>query len=453
MRQHFFTTNSVERQNVINNLCFKDEGMGCLVYQNPPVGQVPFYQSQGHSGGYLYTIDISERDATTAAGYTAQGIACFIDPALSQTNVALYRSYNPATDDHLYTISAAEVASAQQLYGYTPEGTAGYVQAAAGNNLVPLYRLFKKVHFYTTDPNERAKAIHQKHFADEGIACYVYPDAAPGPQPFYRSVHAATGGHFYTMSMADRDAATNKRGHTGEGIACYMYATAQPGHIPFYRVYRKAEDDYLYSTSQAEISSASSLYGYKNEVIAGFVPAERAADLTPFYRLYGPKAARQLVFSEQYQQQTEWCWAASTVSISHYYDPQSPWSQCNLVNQQYHRGDCCSNGAGPKCNQPWFPERSLKKVGNLAKHVDDKISLDQVADQICAARPIPIGIDWSGGGGHNPVISGFDLDLGTAPALIWIEDPIYGPSMQDYKSFPSTYQGGAKWDDSYLTEP
>jgi hypothetical protein len=453
MRQHFYTTNAAELQNAISTQCFKEEGIACLVYQNPADGQVPFYRSQAKSGGYLYTTQITERDAATAAGQKGEGIACFVDPVSSQNNKALLRSYNPATDDHLYTTDPAEIASAQQLYGYAPEGIAGYVMPAPGNGLVPLYRLFKKFHLYTIDSSERDQAIQKHKYQDEGIAGYVFPDAAPGPQPLYRSRHPKTGSHFYTVSIAERDDATNKQGHVGEGIACNMYATAQPDHIPLLRVYRKVQDDYFYSTDQGEITNAAALYGYKNQVIAGFVPTGRGSGVTPFYRLYGPKAEGQLDFSEQIQLETEWCWAASTVSVSKYYDPGSPWSQCSLVNQQFKRGDCCSNGSSSKCNVPWFPERSLKEVGHLAKHVEKKISMDDISGQICASQPITIGIDWTGGGGHNPVLTGFDLDLGPGSPVIWVEDPIYGPSLQDYQSFPANYQGGAKWDDTYLTKP
>ena len=39
-------------------------------------------------------------------------------------------------------------------------------------------------------------------------------------------------------------------------------------------------------------------------------------------------------FQVQAQLESEWCWAAVSTSIAHYYNPSSSVTQCQVVNQQ-----------------------------------------------------------------------------------------------------------------------
>ena len=45
----------------------------------------------------------------------------------------------------------------------------------------------------------------------------------------------------------------------------------------------------------------------------------------------------RIPFVMQHQQQTQWCWAAVSVSVSHYYSPWSGWTQCAMVNAELVR--------------------------------------------------------------------------------------------------------------------
>ena len=189
---------------------------------------------------------------------------------------------------------------------------------------------------------------------------------------------------------------------------------------------------------------------YSDEGIAGYVSAAAATGLAPFYRLYGPDAFWVIVFKEQFQQQSEWCWAASTVSITQFYDPTTAWTQCTIVNQQFNSSACCVDPSSTACNQPWYPDKALTATGHLAGSTGS-LSLSDLEGQIVASRPVSIGIDWNGGGGHNPVITGFDQDIAGGPTID-IQDPIFGPSTQDFATFPSTYHGGAQWASSFLTK-
>lgn len=452
MTTHFYTADANERQNAISNLGFTDEGIACYVFSAPPPGQAPLFRAyHPTSGAHFYTMSLSERDnATNRLGYVAEGIAAYIFGPGHPGAVPLYRAYRGAIDDHFYTTSLAEHNNAVQNLGYSNEGITGYVLPAQSSGNQPLYRLVKGTHFYTIDANERQNAIQNLGFTDEGIACYVFGAPPAGQAPLFRAYHPATGAHFYTMSMAERDNATNRLGYVAEGIACYILGAQAPGDIPLYRAYQPGSDDHFYTTNLAEHNNAVQHLGYIDEGVTGQVFPTLGVGV-PFYRMYGPAIARHLALVEQHQQQTEWCWAATTVSITLFYDPKSTWTQCTLVNHAFNQTTCCTNGSSSACNQPWYPDQALTITGHLSSTSNSSQTFATVMREIMASRPISIAIYWKGGGGHNPAISGFDNSRPASPTID-LQDPWYGPSTQDFNTFPSTYQGGASWGVTYFTK-
>jgi hypothetical protein len=117
--------------------------------------------------------------------------------------------------------------------GYTDEGIACYVYGAQVAGTIPLYRLSKSDHFYTTSVSERDGAMSKYGYTDEGIACYVYGAQAAGLTPLYRlsKSDGDQNDHFYTTSVAERDGAIGI-GYKDEDIACYVYAMQPPATIP-----------------------------------------------------------------------------------------------------------------------------------------------------------------------------------------------------------------------------
>jgi hypothetical protein len=126
-------------------------------------------------------------------------------------------------------------------------------------------------------------------------------------------------------------------------------------------------------------------------------------------------------------------------------------TQCLLVNEQFNNSSCCIDGSTPVCNQPWYPDRALTATGHYAGAAG-ALSMNDLADQIVASHPVSIDIDWTGGGAHNPVITGFDQDVPGGSPTIDVQDPIFGPSTQDFNTFPGTYHGGASWGSSHFTK-
>jgi len=161
----------------------------------------------------------------------------------------------------------------------------------------------------------------------------------------------------------------------------------------------------------------------------------------------------QLALSMQTQQQDRWCWAAVSVSVAGYFNTPGPtggsWQQCEIVNAELGQTTCCQNGSTSSCNQDWYLDRALQRVGHLASGPNSgAMPFASVQAEINANRPVGVRIGWFQGGGHFVVLRGYD-DTGAFQSLD-VEDPWYGPSTYDYQQFAAGYQSGAgAWTHTY----
>ena len=151
-------------------------------------------------------------------------------------------------------------------------------------------------------------------------------------------------------------------------------------------------------------------------------------------------------FQVQPQQQSEWCWAACTVSIATYHNPSITWNQGLLVNAELRQTTCIVNGSTLQCNKPWYFDKALSRTGNLDKLESGTLPIDKIETEIAGMRPIGVCINW--GSNHFVVIAG----VGATNNVLAIEDPWYGSSVVNYDSFCTKYQGRGKWTHSYLTK-
>jgi Papain-like cysteine protease AvrRpt2 len=161
-----------------------------------------------------------------------------------------------------------------------------------------------------------------------------------------------------------------------------------------------------------------------------------------------PACGNPLRFTMQQQQQTQWCWAAVSVSVNLFYHPASGQTQCAVANVAMNQTTCCQNGGTAQCNQPWFLDQALQIVGDLNAWSPGKAAFANVRSEVDNCRPLCLRIGWNGGGGHFVTAYGYS----TQPnRRINIADPWYGNSVVPYAPFPSGYQGGGTWTDSYTT--
>jgi hypothetical protein len=184
--------------------------------------------------------------------------------------------------------------------------------------------------------------------------------------------------------------------------------------------------------------------------------------LGPYEALEAPEAAfvpvggRTLPFAMQPQQQTNWCWAAVTFSVSHYYPfngrPVAQMSQCQLATNFVGRPSCLNPlppyGADWPGNQMFTLEMPLEQAGHLGATVAT-LNFAQVAQQIEAQRPVCCHIKL-GPGGHFLSITGY---IANPEMDVFVQDPVPGPNSGYIPIAVFAHYRGGLWDESYLTAP
>ena len=159
--------------------------------------------------------------------------------------------------------------------------------------------------------------------------------------------------------------------------------------------------------------------------------------------------SKQLSFNMQLQTQSNWCWAATSTSVSHYYWWFSPWMQCTVANAELGRNDACNSPVPAGANVPWYLDKALTRTNNFVS-ITGAATFQQVRNEIDAGRPVGARIGWNGGGGHFMVIYGYSLIAGTT--YFDIDDPIYGKSHLTVNDFSTNYQGSGTWTHTYFTK-
>jgi hypothetical protein len=158
----------------------------------------------------------------------------------------------------------------------------------------------------------------------------------------------------------------------------------------------------------------------------------------------------RLNFTMQHQLQTQWCWAATSVSVAHYYVPWSSWTQCEMANQEMGQTTCCADGSTTQCNQPNVLDAPLNRAGVLDHMQGGVVAFSVVRQEIDAGRPLAWRIGWSGGGGHFAVIEGYQV---SGASWVAVDDPWYGESDVALSTLTGGgYQGSGTWTHTYFTK-
>ncbi|GAA0564943.1 papain-like cysteine protease family protein [Chitinophaga japonensis] len=156
-----------------------------------------------------------------------------------------------------------------------------------------------------------------------------------------------------------------------------------------------------------------------------------------------------LNFNMEPQTQSNWCWAATSKSVSFFYSSfLNPWSQCKIASAELGETCCTAPVPGP-CNVPWYLDRALTRTNNFVSF-QGTMTWESVKDQIDQGLVVGARVGWSGGGGHFMVIYGVSKVLSIK--YFHIDDPIYGKSVLTVDQFSNNYQGSGSWTHSYITK-
>ncbi len=151
----------------------------------------------------------------------------------------------------------------------------------------------------------------------------------------------------------------------------------------------------------------------------------------------------------QHQEKTEWCWAAVSTSIDHFFRPDSTHTQCDIASSVLNR-NCCggaTSSSSDACNMPQALNPVLGRFHLLAADpILKPLTFDQVRSEIDAGRPVCVLIKWLDNQnqitnrGHFIAVNGYRV----TPAqklFVSITDPLYGASEIAYDQF-SSQKGG-----------
>ena len=157
----------------------------------------------------------------------------------------------------------------------------------------------------------------------------------------------------------------------------------------------------------------------------------------------------KLAFTMQPQTQSNWCWAAVSTSISHYFNGSSTWTQCGIANQQLGQTTCCVTPGSAACNQPGYLDRALSTMNILDAWQNGSVPVRTLDGDVVRSLPVGVRIAWSGGGAHFIAVTG----AVTSSGLVHVQDPIYGTSDITYNTMSTVYQGTGSWTHTYFTHP
>lgn len=157
-----------------------------------------------------------------------------------------------------------------------------------------------------------------------------------------------------------------------------------------------------------------------------------------------------LLFDMETQRRTKWCWAATSASISGFYDPASVWTQCSVVRKALGGILCCTWVLGWSCNRFYYLDKALTLTSNFAG-MSGIMNFDAVAGELWEGRVIGARVAWRGGNGHFMAIHG--CGTGETMNVYCIDDPVYGKSSIAEKVLLTNYEGRGGWSHSYHTKP
>jgi hypothetical protein len=154
----------------------------------------------------------------------------------------------------------------------------------------------------------------------------------------------------------------------------------------------------------------------------------------------------------QPQQQTNWCWAAVSTSVSIFFSAASGWTQCLVANSALPRPDCCAGGASDmdRCNKPWFLDTALTVTDNLDRVEPRRLSFAEIQAEIGTNEPVGSRVAWFRGNAHFMAIVGW-LVAESGEQYLDIADPIFLDSQIPFSAFAGGYKLGGVWSHSYFT--
>jgi hypothetical protein len=167
-------------------------------------------------------------------------------------------------------------------------------------------------------------------------------------------------------------------------------------------------------------------------------------------------------FTMQTQKEDKWCWAAVTVSINNFLDPQAvpAWTQATLATKVLGPPpgegkilatvDCSLTP--DQCDFPAALTDALTATGNLSGDpLLGPLPFASLTESIDDNLPVCAQIDWFSGGAHAVALDGYRTYTSGAQAVL-VQDPLYKSGFHFYDDLVNNYPPGGKWAATFLVK-
>jgi hypothetical protein len=155
------------------------------------------------------------------------------------------------------------------------------------------------------------------------------------------------------------------------------------------------------------------------------------------------------------QRETNWCWAAVSSSVDHYFNPHSTLNQCGIAGRFLKR-DCCTDP--DNCDTAMALQDVLGPLARLDHPIVGPVHFVDIKNEIDARRPVAVRVEWFDGNAHFVVICGYTIHQ-SGLRTIDVADSFYGDVFGgtysgiwtiDFDLFPASYQQGGEWTATFL---
>lgn len=162
-----------------------------------------------------------------------------------------------------------------------------------------------------------------------------------------------------------------------------------------------------------------------------------------------------LRFGQQQREEGKWNWIAVAASISSYFNPGEPWSQCEIAAQELGL-QCCIQPRPNGCDESGLVADAMETAEVLDEEIAGRATFAQARAAILLQQPFGVGIVWQNRARHSVSVYGYAIYQGQgeqgAELLIGEPWPAIGDSWVPYATFPQNYLGGGAWAETGLSE-
>ncbi len=151
------------------------------------------------------------------------------------------------------------------------------------------------------------------------------------------------------------------------------------------------------------------------------------------------------------QQNTNWCWAASTLSVIEFYDPMNQTTQSQIVTKKYPNQENWGAWMHTYLEEHFLHHledsyflKSRDDLGNgkFITAQNEQIDYNFLRDQINNGNPMGLDIQWTSGGGHAVMLTGIHPRTGE----LIINDPWSGLIVISHDDFVNgKYPTNGSW--------